>query len=110
MKKFLMATGYEVEVAASGELAVTAYESAFRLGLPFDAVILDLTMPGGMGGKETLARLLKIDPNVKAIVASGYANDPTMSDYRKYGFSAVITKPFGIPEMYRKIEEVIRGK
>jgi two-component system, cell cycle sensor histidine kinase and response regulator CckA len=107
LNKLLLAVGYDVETASSGEEAVGSYEGALQAGKPFDAVILDLTMPGGMGGKETMARLREIDPRVKAIVSSGYANDAIMSDYQNYGFSAVVTKPFSIEEMYRKLEDLI---
>jgi CheY-like chemotaxis protein len=107
IQRVLLAVGYEVETVSSGEQAVVSYEEALHAGKPFDAVILDLTMPGGMGGKETMVRLQEIDPRVKAIVSSGYANDPIMSDYASYGFSAVVTKPYSIQEMCRKLEDLI---
>ncbi|MHC4536410.1 MAG: 7TM diverse intracellular signaling domain-containing protein, partial [Planctomycetota bacterium] len=88
--------GYEAEVARHGEEAIHIYRRAIESGEPFDAVILDLTVPGGMGGKETIERLRELDSNLKAIVSSGYSNDPIMSEPKKYGFSSVVVKPFDI--------------
>ena len=89
------------------------YEYSVRLALesgdPFDAVILDLTIPGGMGGKETLDAMLKLDPNVKAIVSSGYSNDPVMSDYGRFGFRQAIRKPYHIQEMSAALKEVLEN-
>ena len=79
-------------------------------GQAFAAVILDLTVPGGMGGKETMARLLEIDPQVKAVVSSGYSDDPIMADFQKYGFSGVIAKPYRISELGKILHEVVMGK
>jgi PAS domain S-box-containing protein len=101
--------GYEVVLTASGAEAVEAYERGFREGRPFAAVILDLTVPGGMGGKETMRRLLEIDPGARAIVASGYSNDPVMSQYRRHGFRGVVAKPFRLEEMKRALHGVLRG-
>jgi PAS domain S-box-containing protein len=99
--------GYEVVLTAHGAEAVEAYERAFRAGEPFAAVILDLTVPGGMGGKETMRRLLEIDPGARAIVASGYSNDPVMSQYRRHGFRGVVAKPFRLEELKRALAEVL---
>jgi DNA-binding NarL/FixJ family response regulator len=73
-------------------------------------VILDLTVPGGLGGKETLEQLKKIDPQVKAIVSSGYSDNPIMADYETYGFHGVISKPYRIPELSKVLHEVITRK
>jgi len=73
----------------------------------FDVIIMDLTIPGGMGGKEAIGKLLEVDPWVKAIVSSGYSNDPIMSEYRKYGFRGVATKPYKIEELSKILHEVI---
>ena len=97
--KMLRYLGYEVEIASNGDEAITLYEKAAKSGEPFDTVIMDLTIRGGMGGKETIQNLLKIDSRVKAIVSSGYFNDPIMSDYRKYGFCGVIPKPYEIEDL-----------
>ena len=70
------------------------YQKARRQGRPFAAVLVDLTVPGGMGGKETAAALRAIDPAVKVIVSSGYSDDPVMADFRSYGFHDVVPKPW----------------
>jgi CheY-like chemotaxis protein len=96
LQQILPRMGYTVEVASDGHEAIELYRQAMDAGEPFDAVILDLTVPGAMGGKETIDRLRQMDATVKAIVSSGYSNDPIMSDYQKYGFSSVVAKPFSL--------------
>ena len=86
--------GYQVKFAEEGREALEAYRKAFADGEPFIAAILDLNIPGGMGGKETLDKLLEIDPNVKAYVSSGNSSDPAMLNHNKYGFFGVIEKPY----------------
>jgi signal transduction histidine kinase/ActR/RegA family two-component response regulator len=98
---------YEVEAAEDGAETIELYNKAIDTGKPFDAVIMDLTIPGGMGGKETIKRLLEIDPEVRAIVASGYANDPIMAEFNKYGFSGALTKPYEIDELDETVQRVI---
>jgi len=102
--------GYHVTLAESGEMAVAIYRDALESDKFFDAVVLDLTVPGGMGGKETVQKLISLDPNVTAIVSSGYSNDPVMADYTKYGFSAAVKKPYQIQDMSRVLHEVVRAK
>jgi len=97
--KMLDHLGYEVETTSDGSEAIALYEKSLKAGRPFNAVIMDLTIRGGMGGQETIQNLLKIDPDVKAIVSSGYFNDPIMSDYKKYGFCGVIPKPYEIEDL-----------
>ena len=91
--------GYEVEVAKDGAEAIALYKQTQESQVPFDVVILDLTVPGGMGGKETIEKLIELDPQAKAIVSSGYSTDPVMSEFREYGFSSVVSKPYKIEEL-----------
>jgi two-component system cell cycle sensor histidine kinase/response regulator CckA len=77
-------------------------------GKPFNAVIMDLTIPGGMGGKEAVKKLFEIDPDAKVVVSSGYSTDPIMSEYKKYGFSAVITKPYSFSQMVKTLQGLLR--
>jgi PAS domain S-box-containing protein len=86
--------GYEVEFARNGEEAVKAYGRSREAGRTFDAVILDLTVQGGMGGEKALSKLREIDPEVRAVVSSGYALDPVMKEFGKYGFVDAIAKPY----------------
>jgi PAS domain S-box-containing protein len=101
--------GYTVWFAEDGARAVGLYHEAQESTQPFDAVIMDLTVPGGMGGREALIKLLEIDPNVKAIVSSGYSNDPVMADYRKHGFRGVVTKPYRIKDLGETLHAVLRN-
>jgi PAS domain S-box-containing protein len=102
--------GYEVEFAFNGTEAVKRYKQAIDSKKPFDAVILDLTVKGGMGGKETIQKLVKIDPHVIAIVSSGYCNDPGITDFDQYGFSGVVTKPYTMSELGEKLNQVISSQ
>ncbi len=101
--------GYDVACAAHGAEALERYAQARAEGQPFAAVIMDLTVPGGMGGHETVRRLREMDPGVKAIVSSGYSNDPIMAEYRHHGFDAAIAKPYQMAELGGVLEKVIRG-
>ena len=105
--EMLKAIGYEVEFARDGLEALRKYRKAKEKQKLFDCVILDLTIPGGMGGKELIKELVEIDPEVKAIVSSGYSNDPIMSNYRDYGFSGVVPKPYEIKELSKVLYKVI---
>jgi len=93
--------GYEVHSAHNGETAIEKYRLARETGQPFDLVIMDLTIIGGMGGKEAIAELRKIDPQVKALVSSGYSTDPIMSAPEKYGFLGIIAKPYRMEDLSR---------
>jgi CheY-like chemotaxis protein len=106
-EKILMELGYEVCCASDGAETIAHYQDAARSGRPFDAVIMDLTIPGGMGGKEAIRQLLSIDPQVTAIVSSGYSNDPIMSDFEEYGFSGVATKPYRIEKLSWVLHDVL---
>lgn len=99
--------GYEVAQAETALEGVNIYKQKFESGDRFDAVILDLTLPGGMGGKEALKKMIEIDPTVNAIVSSGYANDATMSRYQDFGFHGVIAKPYEAADLGKVVHEVI---
>jgi two-component system cell cycle sensor histidine kinase/response regulator CckA len=101
--------GYEVEFAEDGTEALEKYANAMKSGISFDAVIMDLTIPGGMGGKETVIKLIEIDPDVKAIISSGYSNDPVMSNFREYGFAGIVMKPYQISELSEQVRNVLQG-
>jgi PAS domain S-box-containing protein len=101
--------GYKVSQAESALEGVELYRQKLEAGERFDAVILDLTLPGGMGGKEALKRLIEIDPTVNAIVSSGYAMDATMSRYQDFGFRGVIAKPYEAAELGKIVHEVIES-
>ena len=97
--ELLVHLGYEVEFAQNGTEAIELYRKSIEQNKTYDAVIMDLTIPGGMGGKDAMAELLKIDPDIKAIVSSGYSNDPVMAQYKEYGFAGIARKPFDIKEI-----------
>jgi CheY-like chemotaxis protein len=99
--------GYEVECAGDGSQAVEKYLQARAAGRPFDAVILDLTVPGAMGGRDAIQEMLRHDPRVKAVVSSGYSDDPIMADFQQYGFTAVIVKPYRVLELSNVLKQVI---
>ena len=101
--------GYQGYSVKDGAEAVEAYLDAMKAGDPFDAVILDLTVPGAMGGKEAVRKLLDIDPGAKVIVSSGYSQDPILAMYRDYGFSGVIAKPYQMGELGQAIQLLLPG-
>ena len=101
--------GYEVEVAKDGAEGIALYEKAMGEKRPFDVVIMDLTIPGGMGGKETIRRLKEIEPDARVVVSSGYSDDPVMSNFREYGFSGVVVKPYRINELAEAIRYVLHA-
>ncbi len=98
--------GYEVGSAADGRETIDQYLAAFNTSKPYTAVILDLTIPNGMGGMETMKELQKLDPDVKAIVSSGYSNAPVMADYSLYGFAGVMMKPYSISQLSDLLREI----
>ncbi|MBZ0110174.1 MAG: PAS domain S-box protein [Candidatus Scalindua rubra] len=98
---------YDVEAVEEGSEVIRLYKNASEAGKPFDAVIMDLTISGGMGGKDAVKRLLKIAPDAKVIVVSGYANDPIMANYKEYGFKSVLAKPHEIYELDEALQRVI---
>ncbi len=101
--------GYEVECANNGKEAIEMYKTAKENGAPFDVVLMDLTIPDGMGGKDTIIKLREFDHAVKAIVMSGYSNDPIMSDYKRHGFNGFVSKPFMIQALNEELQNVIKG-
>lgn len=110
LEKMIVKLGYDTEFAKDGEEAVELFTRARDAGSPFDAVILDLTVSGGMGGKETIKILLDIDPEIKAIVSSGYSDDPVLANFKEYGFRAMIPKPFESRALSRVLYEVLGHK
>ncbi len=108
-QELLTDAGFEVTLTADGTAAVAAYAQAFEEGNPFDVVLMDLTIPGGMGGKEALRQLLAIDPRVKAIVSSGYSMDAAMADFATHGFMAVVPKPYRAETLLAIVQQVLAG-
>jgi CheY-like chemotaxis protein len=106
----LVSLGYTVETAQDGREAIRRYEDAKKSGAPFDAVILDLTIPGGFGGKQVLAEIRELDASVKAIATSGYSDDPVISNPQDFGFKAAVMKPYTIEELGQTLFGVIYGK
>ncbi len=98
---------YCVETAKNGADALELFKQAQKTEAPFDVIIMDLTVPGGIGGKEAISFLRELDPTVKAIVSSGYSNDPVMSDCKSYGFSGMVSKPYKIEELCKEINRVL---
>ena len=109
-KNLLGHLGYTAVVVTCGEEALAEYEKARMSGTPFDAVIMDLTIPGAMGGKEAVKRLLEIDPEAVAIISSGYSNDPVMAEYKRYGFQEVIAKPFTAERLSEVLWKALKAK
>lgn len=105
--KMLYQLGYAAEFVQNGDEAIKVYTKAKKSSKGFDAVIMDLTIPGGMGGKETIKKLIDVDPQVKAVVASGYVHDPVMSEYKEYGFCGAVPKPFTIEELGKLLQSIL---
>ena len=106
IKDLLESTGCFVKTVTDGNEAVREYQEAMQTGMNFDVVIMDLTIPGGMGGKEAVGQIIDMDSNARCIVSSGYASDSVMAEYKKYGFLAAVKKPFKISEFLKIINEV----
>jgi CheY-like chemotaxis protein len=101
--------GYKVCCACTGNEAIEQYKSAMMENSPFDVVLMDLTIPGGIGGKEVVKILQEVDPDIKAIVSSGYSNDPVMANFSDYGFCGVIVKPFNIDDFVKVVDNVMNS-
>ena len=108
--KILNKLGYTSESVKDGAEAIRMVKEAKQAKKPYDAVILDLTIPGGMGGREAIQKLLAIDPEIKAIVSSGYSDDPIVAQFQKYGFKGRLAKPFEFGPLSRVLREVIKGE
>lgn len=98
--------GHDVVLAQNGEEAIHLFSIAFDSATPIDLMIMDLTIPAGMGGKDAVYEILKIDPNAKVIVSSGYSHDPAIINFRDYGFSAAIIKPFKLKTLIKIINQL----
>jgi CheY-like chemotaxis protein len=107
LKEALEGMNYQVELSKNGEEAIQKYKTALISGQAFDAVILDLTVHGGMGGKTTVEKLLEIDPQVKGIASSGYSEDPIFANPKEYGFCGAIKKPYSIENLCEVLERVL---
>jgi len=107
LRAMLERLGYEVAVARDGAEALERYRAARDAGRPFHAVVLDLTVPGGMGGKEAAQELLRLDPEVRMVVSSGYSNDPVLAEHARYGFRSVLAKPYRLEDLARVMQEVL---
>ena len=106
VEQMLNRFGYNVELAKDGAEAIELYKKAADSGKTYDVVILDLTVKGGMGGKGAVKRLLEIDPQVKAVVSSGYSDDPVMTDFRRYGFIGALPKPYTMKDLLEALDSV----
>jgi CheY-like chemotaxis protein len=111
VRKFVLVAlrsfGNDVDEASDGAEAIEKYKKAMKTKKPFDVVIMDLTVPGGMGGQVAIKKLLEVDPNAKAVVSSGYGNDPVVSNFEAYGFKNYISKPYKIDELRKVLNEVL---
>jgi two-component system, cell cycle sensor histidine kinase and response regulator CckA len=105
--KMIHELGYIIETARNGEEAVDLYKAALKDGTPFNLMIMDLTVPGGMGGVEALQRIRTIDPQARAIVSSGYSSDLVLSQFDKYGFSGCLIKPYKVEKLSNVIKTVM---
>jgi CheY-like chemotaxis protein len=107
-KEMMRCMGHAVDTTSDGQSALEKYKNSYEKGSPYDLVILDLTVPGGKGGKETVKELLKINPEAKVIVSSGYAEDPIIANYENYGFKGKLTKPFTMNELKEQLTRLTR--
>ena len=108
VEALLVHKGFDVTTAGDGRETIKLYSEALKTNSQFDIVIMDLTIPGGMGGREAIHELLNINPDVKVIVSSGYSTDPIMSEYWRYGFVQVLPKPYNISELISVVEDVLK--
>lgn len=109
-KIFMERLGFDCDTADDGAEAVRKYEAAMQEGRRYDVVLMDLTVPGGMGGREAMEHLRRLDPAVRAIVSSGYSRDPVMANHRAHGFKAVLPKPYGLEQLRKTMNDVLEGR
>jgi CheY-like chemotaxis protein len=103
----LESLGYTVECVINGNEAIERYRERLDEGIPFDATIMDLTIPSGLGGKDSARELLRLDPSARVIVSSGYSIDAVLADYRAHGFCAALGKPYRLQELADVMQEVL---
>lgn len=108
IRRMLTKMGFEVEVAVEGNEAIKLYNQAKEIKNSFDIVIMDLTIPGGMGGEVAIKKLLKIDPKARVIVSSGYSNNPVMANYKDYGFVGILMKPYSMEDLSIVLQDVLK--
>ena len=106
-RQMLVYLGYDVMLVKNGQDALSLYKTHMENQDPFDVVIMDLTIPGGMGGKETVGKILAVDPEAKVVVSSGYSNDPIMIHFQDHGFSSAIAKPFDLKALRETLEALL---
>lgn len=110
VKRLLLQCGYEAELTKDGAEMLRLYREAKEAGRPFEVVILDLIIQNGMGGQEAMKNLIEYDPDVRVIVSSGYSNDPIMANFRDYGFSGFLPKPYKLDELKRAMKNISYSK
>ncbi len=103
----LVKLGHKATISFEGSQAISFYKNALDTDNAFDLILMDLSIPGGMGGKETIPKILAIDPNAKVIVISGYNDDPVLANYKDYGFKGILAKPFKISELKEILDKVL---
>ena len=106
-KEMLVQLGHKVVLSADGNEAIKLYQESINTGAPFDLIIMDLTIPGGMGGEEAVQKILNIDPDAKVIVSSGYSNNPIMANFKNAGFCSAIVKPYQVQELSNIIDQLL---
>jgi len=107
--RMVQACGFDVECASDGAEAIVKLEGARRSGRPFDVVILDLTVKGGMGGEEAIRKIREMDAGIKTVVSSGYSDNPVVSHYRAYGFDACLNKPYTVTALKESLAALLNG-
>jgi CheY-like chemotaxis protein len=105
----LQRLGFKVVLSADGEEAIALYRAALAGPEPFDLVIMDLTVPGGMGGRDAMLELRRLDPGVKGLVSSGYSSDPVLANFRAHGFSGMVSKPYRLTDLAKAVRAVLEA-